>query len=77
MKKKYPVLSSLAVAQETGNPSADFYDDMDIAAEQRRCFVHDWLAHDIPSIEDLEEAYKAGEEIKKFYATARRKAAAA
>lgn len=77
MKKNLPLLLSLAVNQDTGNPEEDFYEGMDIAEEHRRCFVYDWLAHGVPTLEQLEEAYKAKEEIKKRYLPERRKTASA
>jgi hypothetical protein len=77
MKNRMPLLSVLEVSQKTGNPSADFYDGMDIAAEQRRCFVHDWLADSAPTVEQLEGAYTNREEIQRRYIAERIKAAAA
>ncbi|SRR5260370_18556540 len=67
MKENLPLLSSLEVSQDTGNPEGDFYGGMDIEAEHRRCFVYDWLTRGVPTLEQLEEAYRAREEIKKRY----------
>jgi hypothetical protein len=75
MQQKLPLLASLEIHQETGNPAAGFYDDIDIAAEQRRCFVYDWLAHGVPTLEQLEEAWNNRERLKEAYKA--RKAAAA
>jgi hypothetical protein len=77
MKNKMPLLSVLEFNQTTGNPSAGFYDNVDVAAEQRRCFGYDWLAKPVPTLEQLDEAYKNGEEIKKHYVAEKNKAAAA
>jgi hypothetical protein len=77
MERGLPILPVLDVSQATGNPSAKFYDGMDIAAEQRRCFVHDWLAEAVPTPEQLEEAAKNREDIQKRYLASRRKAATA
>jgi hypothetical protein len=78
MKKDLPLLTVLDISPATGNPSADFYVGMDIAAEQRRCFVHDWLAENVrPTLEQLEEVNKNREEIKKRFVAAKSKAASA
>lgn len=77
MKKKFPLLPVLAVGQITGNPEATFYEGMDIAAEQRRCFVYDWLGEGIPTLEQLEKYWREDHEvIKKEYLVYRRKPAA-
>jgi hypothetical protein len=60
MQRKLPILPSLVVNQQTGRPSAEFYENMDIAAEQSRCFVYNWLEHGVPSLQQLEDAYRAG-----------------
>lgn len=71
-----PLLSVLAVSQETGNPSADFYNGMDIASEQRRCFVYDWLAEGVrPTVVQLEEAYANRVAVENEYLAWRRKGA--
>lgn len=76
MKNRLPILAVLEINQTTGNPSADFYGAMDVAAEQRRCFVYDWLAESVrPTLEQLEEAYKNREEIKKRFLAEKSKAA--
>lgn len=76
MQNKLPLLSSLEVDQKTGRPAADFYNDVDIEAEQRRCFVFNWMADGIrPSIEQLEEAWSNREKLKEAYKA--KKAAAA
>ncbi len=71
MREKLPLLSSLAVSR-SGNPEGDFYEGMDIAAEHRSCFVYDWLKHGVPTLEQLEEAFEASEEIKKRYLAERK-----
>ena len=53
---KLPILNSLVISEKTGRPSPDFFDGVDIPAEQSRVFVFDWLSHRIPSPEELEEA---------------------
>jgi hypothetical protein len=67
MKRNLPVLASLVIGQDTGNPEADFYTGIDVAAEHRRCFVYDWLAHEVPTLEQLDKAFEDREEIKKRY----------
>jgi hypothetical protein len=50
----------------------------DIEAEHRRCFVYDWLAEGIPTLEQLEKYWREDhEEIKKEYLAYKRKPAAA
>jgi len=78
MKKRLPLLSSLVVNQKSGNPESEFYDGMDIAAEHRRCFVHDWLAAGKrPELEELEQFWQVREDIKKDYLAERKRAAGA
>ncbi len=78
MKNRLPILTVLEINQTTGNPSPDFYDNVDVAAEQRRCFGYDWLAENVrPTLEQLEEAYKNREEIKKRFVAEKSKAATA
>lgn len=80
MHKGLPILPALVVGQETGKPNADFYDALEtgVDAEQRRCFVHDWLAEGVrPTIADLEYAYENKDRIKQAYKEQARKATAA
>ena len=75
-KPELPILPSLVVSKATGKPSADFYRVLDdIAAEQRRCFVYDWLANGVPRVEELEEAHEKGKKLEQEYIA--KKAAAA
>lgn len=76
MQRKLPLLSSLEIYKESGNPAADFYKDLDIAAEQRRCFVYDWLAKPVPTLEELEEAWNNRERLEQTYKLARKAATA-
>jgi hypothetical protein len=56
---KLPLLSSLVVRKEDYKPSSDLYDKLDIRAEQRRCFAHDWLKQPVPSPDEFETAHAA------------------
>ena len=77
MKHDLPLLSSLDVNQETGNPSAAFYRDTDIAAEHRRCFAYDWRKKGVlPTVEQLQDAWDNRVKIEEDY-KARRKVEAA
>src|SRR6266704_1369966 len=56
-----PLLPSLVVNKGTGKPSAETLYDMEtITAEHRRCFAYDWMMHGVPSLSELQDAYKAG-----------------
>ena len=61
MKNKLPLLSSLEVSEKTGKPTADFYKDVDIEAEHRRCFVYNWLEHEVPTLEELDQVWNIRE----------------
>jgi hypothetical protein len=76
MQHNLPLLSSLEIGQDTGNPAADFYNGLDIAAEQRRCFIYDWMTHGVPTLEELEEAWNNREKLKEAYKAAVKAAAA-
>ena len=52
-RHKLPLLNLLVVNQETGKPGMEFVKDVELSAGQARVFVFDWLAHGIPSKEDL------------------------
>ena len=65
LKKKLPLLTSLVVSQETGRPNSDLYSDLE--AEHRRCFVQDWLAQGLPTVEALDEAYEMREKLRQEY----------
>ena len=68
MKNNLPLLSSLDVSQEDGQPSFDqIYTHVDIEAEHRRCFVYDWLEHGVPSLEKLDEAHAIGRKLIEDY----------
>jgi hypothetical protein len=67
MQHKLPLLSLLEVSPDTGNPAADFYGNIDIAAEQRRCFVYPWLEEPVPTLEQLREAWNNREKLKETY----------
>ena len=77
LKKKLPLLPSLVVNQGSGRPSAEIYDHVDIEAEHRRCFVYDWLALPVPTLEALDEAYQNRERIGQEYRAAKSAAASA
>src|SRR4051794_11043213 len=49
-----PWLNVLAISKKSGRPSAAF--PTDLAAEQARVFVYNWLDHGMPSVDDLQEA---------------------
>ena len=57
---KLPLLPALVVEKHTGKPSADLYEGMDIPEQHRRCFRHDWLNQEVPSLQELADAYGAG-----------------
>ena len=58
-KHDLPLLSALVVQKDTGRPHPHGpYESMDIPAEHRRCFAHDWLNTAVPSLKALEDAYK-------------------
>ena len=75
MKNRLPLLSSLVINQETGEPSYEAYKGMDIEAEHRRCFIFDWLEHAVPTLEKLDEVWNDKEKIREEYLA--KKAAAA
>jgi hypothetical protein len=52
-----PLLSVLVVDKHKGKPKWGL-SDLDILAEQRRCFKHDWLEQPVPSLKNLEDAEK-------------------
>jgi hypothetical protein len=57
-----PLLNLLAISKGTGRPSEGCPADLsDLPAQQARVFVHDWLKHGVPSVEQLQEARKAEE----------------
>jgi len=51
------MLNTLAVSQDTGKPSPEFLKDIDITEHQSRSFVHDWIAHGTPKVEEFEQDY--------------------
>jgi hypothetical protein len=57
LRKKLPLLNALAVNQDTGKPSPDFLQGIDVAVEQVRVFTFDWSAHGAPKIEELKDDY--------------------
>ena len=71
VKNELPLLSSLDISQETGQPSfEEVYKHVDIEAEHRRCFVYDWLEKDgqrVPTLEELDEVWNDKEKIKEKY----------
>lgn len=57
---KLPLLNLLAVNKITGKPGHGCPTDLsDLPAQQARIFVHDWLKHGVPSVEEFEEARTA------------------
>jgi hypothetical protein len=61
-KNKLPFLNLLAINKSTGRPGEGCpVDPADLPAEQARVFVYDWLKHEVPSTQALEEARKAAE----------------
>jgi len=58
-KYKLPLLSVLVVSKDTGKPSGDLYDNVHVPGEQRRCFEHNWLNQQVPSLKELTDAYDA------------------
>ena len=67
IKNNLPLLSSLDVSQDDGQPSFEIYKHVDIEAEHRRCFVYDWLEHGVPSLEKLDEAHAIGGKLLEDY----------
>lgn len=59
VKHDLPLLSALVVKKGTGKPHPHApYDSMDIPAEHRRCFAHDWLNTPVPSVQELDDTYR-------------------
>jgi hypothetical protein len=57
--QRLPLLSALVVNKRSGKPSTELYSDIDIPAEQRQCFRHDWLEVSAPTPEEFERAVNA------------------
>ncbi len=56
-QRNLPLLSILAVNKHSGKPEArDLYADVEIPAEQRRCFEYDWLGQGVPKLDELIDA---------------------
>lgn len=72
--KGLPPLTILVVSEETGIPGTGFVAAADIPRTQVKVFSHDWLSHDVPSPEDLEQAVRQqpsnGVQLKDHPATA-------
>jgi hypothetical protein len=56
-RRKFPLLNSLVVNQETGLPGEGFPEDMtpiQILVEQSKAFAFDWAGHDKPRPQDFQ-----------------------
>ena len=76
MQRNLTLLSSLEV-DKNGQPAAKFYKYIEVKAEQTRCFTYNWLEHGVPTLEQLEDAYRNGPKLEADFIAAAKKAAGA
>jgi hypothetical protein len=54
-----PHLTCIVIEQATGMPASDDFQGLDLSAEIRRVFVHDWLSRGAPQVADFQAATAA------------------